>query len=152
MHKGKVSPCEPARGDLSLRVHVVDSEATVAVRIAAAPLHRRAYRVASRPGALHPPLARALALLAGLRSGLSLVDPFCGTGTIPIEAEAVPSFATLAGGVTSSAPALTLTASLKATRGLRPVQMMLFSCSIAMATEWAVISHVRPVARWPASV
>ena len=78
---------EAARGDLSLRVHVVDSEATVAVRIAAAPLHRRAYRVASRPGALHPPLARALALLAGLRSGLSLVDPFCGTGTIPIEAK-----------------------------------------------------------------
>lgn len=78
---------EPARGDLSLRVHVVDSEATIAVRIAPAPLHRRAYRVASRPGALHPPLARALALLAGLRPGLSLTDPFCGTGTIPIEAK-----------------------------------------------------------------
>ena len=78
---------EPARGELSLRVHIVDSEATVAVRIASVPLHRRAYRVASRPGALHPPLARALALLAGLRPGLTLADPFCGTGTIPIEAK-----------------------------------------------------------------
>ena len=78
---------EPARGDLSLRVHAANSEATVAVRIAPAPLHRRAYRVVSRPGSLHPPLARALALLAGLRPGLSLVDPFCGTGTIPIEAK-----------------------------------------------------------------
>jgi tRNA (guanine6-N2)-methyltransferase len=77
---------EPARGALSLRVHVVESEATIAVRIAEVPLHRRAYRVASRPGALHPPLARALALLAGLRPGLTLADPFCGTGTIPIEA------------------------------------------------------------------
>jgi tRNA (guanine6-N2)-methyltransferase len=77
---------EPARGELSLRVHVVDSQATLGVRIARVPLHRRAYRVASRPAALHPPLARALALLAGLRPGLSLVDPFCGTGTIPIEA------------------------------------------------------------------
>ena len=78
---------EPARGALSLRVHVVESEATIAVRIAEVPLHRRAYRVASRPGALHPPLARALALLAGLRPGLTIADPFCGTGTIPIEAK-----------------------------------------------------------------
>jgi tRNA (guanine6-N2)-methyltransferase len=78
---------EPAKGALSLRVHLVESEATIAVRIADVPLHRRAYRVASRPGALHPPLARALALLAGLRPGLSLADPFCGTGTILIEAK-----------------------------------------------------------------
>jgi tRNA (guanine6-N2)-methyltransferase len=78
---------EPARGALSLRIHAVGSEATIAVRIGEAPLHRRAYRVASRPGALHPPLARALALLVGLRPGLTLADPFCGTGTIPIEAK-----------------------------------------------------------------
>ena len=78
---------EPARGALSLRVHAVESHATIAVRIGEVPLHRRAYRVASRPGSLHPPLARALALLAGLRPGLTLIDPFCGTGTIPIEAK-----------------------------------------------------------------
>jgi 23S rRNA G2445 N2-methylase RlmL len=77
---------DPARGALSLRIHVDGSRATVAVRIAATPLHRRGYRVASRPGSLHPPLARALALLAGLRPGESLVDPFCGAGTVPIEA------------------------------------------------------------------
>jgi 23S rRNA G2445 N2-methylase RlmL len=78
---------EPARGELSMRVHAVGSEATVAVRIAKRPLHRRAYRVASRPGSLHPPLARALALLVGLRPSHSFADPFCGTGTIPIEAK-----------------------------------------------------------------
>jgi tRNA (guanine6-N2)-methyltransferase len=77
----------PARGCLSLRVHLADSLATLAVRIADAPLHRRAYRVASIPGSLHPPLARALALLAGLGPGATLVDPFCGAGTIPIEAK-----------------------------------------------------------------
>ena len=77
----------PARGTLSLRVHIVESEATIGVRIPQVPLHRRAYRVESRPGALHPPLARVLALLTGLRPGLSLADPFCGTGTIPIEAK-----------------------------------------------------------------
>jgi hypothetical protein len=68
------------RGELSLRVHVVDSVATVA-RIAGTPLHRRAYRVSTVPGSLHPPLACALAVLAAE----PFVDPFCGAGTIPIE-------------------------------------------------------------------
>jgi tRNA (guanine6-N2)-methyltransferase len=77
----------PARGCLSLRVHLADSLATLAVRIGEAPLHRRAYRLASIPGSLHPPLARALALLAGLRAGATLVDQFCGAGTIAIEAK-----------------------------------------------------------------
>jgi 23S rRNA G2445 N2-methylase RlmL len=75
-----------ARGDLSLRVHLAGAVATLAVRIAPAPLHRRAYRVASVPGSLHPPLARAIALLAHPRPGTTLLDPFCGAGTIPIEA------------------------------------------------------------------
>ncbi len=69
------------RGELSLRVHVVGETATVGVRIAREPLHRRAYRVATVRGSLHPPLARALALLAAR----PFVDPFCGVGTIPIE-------------------------------------------------------------------
>jgi tRNA (guanine6-N2)-methyltransferase len=68
-------------GSVSLRVHVVGEVATVAARIARRPLHRRAYRVATVPGSVHPPLARALALLAGE----PFVDPFCGAGTIPIE-------------------------------------------------------------------
>jgi tRNA (guanine6-N2)-methyltransferase len=68
-------------GGLSLRVHVVGSTATVAARIARTPLHRRDYRVGTVPGSVHPPLARALALLAAE----PFVDPFCGAGTIPIE-------------------------------------------------------------------
>jgi tRNA (guanine6-N2)-methyltransferase len=68
-------------GQVSLRAHVVGEVATIAARIARRPLHRRAYRVATVPGSVHPPLARALALLAGMR----FVDPFCGAGTIPIE-------------------------------------------------------------------
>jgi tRNA (guanine6-N2)-methyltransferase len=77
----------PTPGDLSLRVHLTQERTTVAVRVAARPLHRRGYRVASRPGALHPPLARALALLATPRGSGVLLDPFCGTGTIPIESK-----------------------------------------------------------------
>jgi tRNA (guanine6-N2)-methyltransferase len=68
-------------GTLSLRVHAAGSVATVAVRVAQVPLHRRAWRVATVPGSLHPPFARALALLANQ----PFIDPFCGAGTIPIE-------------------------------------------------------------------
>jgi tRNA (guanine6-N2)-methyltransferase len=68
-------------GEVSLRVHVVGEVATVAARIGDRPLHRRAYREATVAGSVHPPLARALALLAGE----PFVDPFCGAGTIPIE-------------------------------------------------------------------
>lgn len=74
-------------GGLSLRVHLTQERTTLAVRVAAQPLHRRPYRIASRPGALHPPLARALALLAAPTGRGVLLDPFCGTGTIPIEAQ-----------------------------------------------------------------
>jgi 23S rRNA G2445 N2-methylase RlmL len=76
----------PANGGISLRVHLTSERTTVAARIAALPLHRRAYRVASLPGALHPPLARALARLAAPPGSGPLCDPFCGTGTIAIEA------------------------------------------------------------------
>lgn len=71
----------------TLRVHLTAERTTIAARLAAAPLHRRAYRVASRPGALHPPLAAALVRLADAPHGAVLVDPFCGTGTIAIEAK-----------------------------------------------------------------
>jgi len=75
----------PHRG-LSLRVHLEGAEATVAVRLGARPLHRRTYRIATQRGVLRPPVARALALLAGLRRDGRLLDPFCGVATIPIEA------------------------------------------------------------------
>jgi tRNA (guanine6-N2)-methyltransferase len=76
-----------AGGDVSIRVHLTSERTTIAIRIGARPLHRRAYRIASRPGALHPPLARALVLLTGLRPGETFLDPLCGTGTILIEAK-----------------------------------------------------------------
>lgn len=76
----------PPPGGLSWRVTIADDRAVLALRIADRPLHRRAYRVCSRPGSLHPPLAAAMVGLAAPHPGATLLDPFCGTGTIPIEA------------------------------------------------------------------
>ncbi|MFB9903377.1 TRM11 family SAM-dependent methyltransferase [Allokutzneria oryzae] len=79
----------PPGNRLSWRVSIVDDEATVAVRIADRPLHRREYRRASVPGSVHPPLAAAMVRLAAPRPGAVLLDPCCGSGTIPIESLAV---------------------------------------------------------------
>jgi 23S rRNA G2445 N2-methylase RlmL len=76
----------PPPGGLSWRVTIAGDRAVLALRIASRPLHRRSYRVCSRPGSLHPPLAAAMVNLAASPLGATLLDPFCGTGTIPIEA------------------------------------------------------------------
>ena len=76
----------PPLGAESWRVVIEGEGAWLGLRVEDVPLHRRAYRVAPGPGALHPPLAAGMALLAGLRSGHRLLDPCAGSGTIPIEA------------------------------------------------------------------
>ncbi len=70
---------------LSVRLHV-DTGAFVALRVFRHPLHRRAYRSDTSVAALKPPVAAGLCLLADARAGERLHDPFCGVGTIPIEA------------------------------------------------------------------
>ena len=70
---------------LSYRVTVDKRRTALLLRLAAQPLHRRPYWRGSRPGALHPPLAAAMAMLAELGTAAVVLDPFCGSGTIAIE-------------------------------------------------------------------
>lgn len=49
-------------------------------------LHRRPWRTDTGPAPLRPNLAAAMILAAGWDPATSLVDPFCGSGTIGIEA------------------------------------------------------------------
>ena len=74
------------RLDLSFRIHLSGPEAILGVRLTNAPLHRRAYKLESRTGTLHPPLAFAMAMLAESYPNQTVVDPFCGVGTTLIEA------------------------------------------------------------------
>ncbi|OLT14333.1 hypothetical protein BJF78_02490 [Pseudonocardia sp. CNS-139] len=67
-----------------MRVFLRAGSATAALRVGAVPLHRRAYKQRTGPGTLHPPVAAALARLAGPVA--SVLDPFCGDGTIAVEA------------------------------------------------------------------
>ncbi|MFF0270892.1 hypothetical protein [Kribbella sp. NPDC004536] len=58
----------------------------IALRPYAEPLHRRPYRQHTVPGSLHPPVAAAMARLADLAPNHHVLDPFCGAGTLLLEA------------------------------------------------------------------
>lgn len=74
----------PPPSDLTFRVAVAGEVAEITVRVGVRPLHRRPWKRDTAPATLHPPMAAALLRLAGPRT--TIVDPFCGDGTIPIEA------------------------------------------------------------------
>lgn len=72
--------------DINLRVFIEHNIALVGMRLFKNPLHRREYKVEHLPGSLKPPIAAALARLAGVQAGMTVLDPFCGAGTILVEA------------------------------------------------------------------
>ncbi len=76
----------PPRDAAQWRVTLDGSTMYVGPRLFAAPLHRRPWRARTVPGSLHPPVAAAMARLAGIDSHHTVVDPCCGAGTILIEA------------------------------------------------------------------
>jgi 23S rRNA G2445 N2-methylase RlmL len=72
--------------DLNLRIFIEHDLAYVGVRLSQLPLHERAYKTVSLPGSLKPTVAAAMVRLGEFAAGATIVDPFCGAGTIPIEA------------------------------------------------------------------
>jgi tRNA (guanine6-N2)-methyltransferase len=76
----------PGDPDLTCRVFVQDDITSAALRLTRTPLHRRPWRVDVGVGALHPPVAAAMVRLADPVSPARVLDPFCGDGTILVEA------------------------------------------------------------------
>ncbi len=62
---------------------------TISVNTSGAPLHKRGYRVCEVEAPLRENLAAAVVLFSGWKGEAPLIDPFCGSGTIPIEASFV---------------------------------------------------------------
>ena len=48
-------------------------------------LHKRGYRVYNHPAALKPTIAFAMCMLSEISNHMTVIDPMCGGGTIPIE-------------------------------------------------------------------
>ena len=67
-------------------VRLDHDECTISVDSSGALLHRRGYRQALVKAPLRETIAAAMLLAVGWREGDPLLDPFCGSGTVPIEA------------------------------------------------------------------
>lgn len=69
-----------------LRVAILKDEVTIGIDTSGESLHKRGYRKLTSKAPITETLAAALILLTPWRQDRILVDPFCGSGTIPIEA------------------------------------------------------------------
>ena len=72
--------------DLRVNVHLFRNRCTVSLDTSGTPLDRRGYRLDRNAAPLKESLAAALLELSGWDPSVPLVDPMCGSGTIPIEA------------------------------------------------------------------
>jgi len=67
-------------------VRLVDNHCTISLDSSGSLLHRRGYRLATAKAPLRETLAAGILLASGWDSASPLLDPFCGSGTIAIEA------------------------------------------------------------------
>lgn len=69
-----------------IRISIMKDEATICLDTTGLSLHKRGYRTMVSKAPIKETLAAALILLTPWKKDRILVDPFCGSGTIPIEA------------------------------------------------------------------
>ena len=69
-----------------VRIFLLKDEVTVALDTSGDSLHKRGYRTMTSKAPLTETLAASLSMLTPWRKDRILVDPFCGSGTFPIEA------------------------------------------------------------------
>ncbi|MCG8652784.1 MAG: THUMP domain-containing protein, partial [Pirellulales bacterium] len=73
-------------GEYKIEIALLKDTATLTVDTTGRSLHRRGYRTDVSAAPLKETLAAALVMLSYWKPDRALVDPFCGSGTIPIEA------------------------------------------------------------------
>lgn len=69
-----------------IRIFLLKDEVSVTIDTTGESLHKRGYRTMSGPAPISETLAAALIRLTPWHGDRILVDPFCGSGTFPIEA------------------------------------------------------------------
>jgi putative N6-adenine-specific DNA methylase len=79
-------PAEPAQSAPLVVVRLLNDHCTISIDSSGELLHRRGYRLATAKAPLRETLAAAVLLASGWDAASPLLDPFCGSGTIAIEA------------------------------------------------------------------
>jgi len=77
---------EETGADFPVRVFIMKDEVTVGLDSTGESLHKRGYRKLTAKAPIAENLAAGLIMLTPWNKDRILVDPFCGSGTIPIEA------------------------------------------------------------------
>lgn len=84
--KYKVSRFEETGMSFPIRVSFIKDVATIGIDTSGVSLHKRGYRQNTVKAPITETLAAALIMLTPWNKDRILVDPFCGSGTFPIEA------------------------------------------------------------------
>ena len=82
---------EESGAEYPIRISIVRDRVLMGLDTSGVSLHKRGYRVQSVLAPISETLASALLLLSYWNPGRVLVDPFCGSGTFPIEAALIAS-------------------------------------------------------------
>lgn len=72
--------------DILLNIHIAEHRCTLSLDSSGESLHRRGYRQEAVEAPLNEVLAAGMILMSGWNGKCDLIDPMCGSGTIPIEA------------------------------------------------------------------
>ena len=84
--KYAISWFEETGAEYPVRIFMFKDEAIVGIDTSGESLHKRGYRKLSSKAPISETLAAALIMLTPWKKDRILVDPFCGSGTFPIEA------------------------------------------------------------------
>ncbi len=88
---GKGGQLEESGEMVAVDVSILGTSVTVSLDTTGPGLHKRGYRERAQAGQLKETLAAALVMICRWRRNTPLIDPFCGSGTIPIEAAMLAS-------------------------------------------------------------
>ena len=69
-----------------INLHISNDLVTISIDSSVVPLFKRGYRQKQTVAPLNEVLAAGILLLSGWKASVTLTDPMCGSGTIPIEA------------------------------------------------------------------
>ena len=83
---GKRPNISVANPDLRLNIHIAEENCTLSLDSSGESLHLRGYRTATVEAPINEVLAAALIKMSGWKFDCDLIDPFCGSGTILVEA------------------------------------------------------------------
>lgn len=84
--EGKRPNISVANPDLRLNIHIAEENCTLSLDSSGESLHLRGYRTATVEAPINEILAAALIKMSGWKFDCDLIDPFCGSGTILVEA------------------------------------------------------------------